>query len=167
MATQSGIEEPAVRVRPARRGDALAISRLAGGLARHVEDPDPALTPDRVVALGFGPRRLTRYLVATRAGTVVGMAAFGSHVDLHMNLPTLYLSDLAVDPGARGVGVGRLLMAALARQALSHGALLRWEVWRGNTTAMAFYKTLGATCLDGEATTMGLEGAALVAMAQP
>ena len=58
-------------------------------------------------------------------------------------------------------------MAAVAREALSHGAVLRWEVWRGNATAMAFYEALGATCLGGDTVTMGLEGAALVAMAQP
>ena len=151
---QSKIDKSDVRVRPARRGDAAAIARLAADLARHVEDPDPELTPGRVIALGFGRDRLTRYLVATRAGCVVGMAAYGSHVDVHMNLATLYLSDLAVDPALRGAGVGRALMADLARRALGLGAVLRWEVWHGNATAMAFYDGIGATRLPEETDAM-------------
>lgn len=162
---QSPVNRGPVRVRKARKADAPAIARLAGILARHVEDPDPALTPDRVIALGFGAGRLTRYLVATRGGAVVGMAAFGSHVDLHMDLPTVYLSDLAVDPGARGLGVGRALLAATAREAVARGAVLRWELWQGNTSALAFYEACGALRLGEDVMTMGLDGPALEAMA--
>ena len=162
---QSPVNREPLKVRRARRADAPAIARLAGILARHVEDPDPGLTPERVVALGFGPGRLTHYLVATRAGAVVGMAAFGSHVDLHMDLPTIYLSDLAVDTAARGLGVGRVLLAATAREAVARGAVLRWELWRGNTSALAFYEACGALRLGEDVMTMGLDGPALEAMA--
>lgn len=155
-----------IRVRPARRTDATAIARLAGQLARHVEDEDPGLSPQRVIALGFGPRAMTRYLVATRGGAVVGMAAWGTHVDLHMNLPTVYLSDLAVDPAARGTGAGRALMTGMARIALERGAVLRWELWQGNTSARAFYEALGAATLGEDVATMGLDGPALEAMAK-
>ncbi len=155
-----------VRVRPARRTDAAAIARLAGELARHVEDPDPGLSPERVVALGFGPRAMARYLVATREGTVIGMAAWGTHVDLHMNLPTVYLSDLAVDGAARGSGAGRALLAAMARIALERGAVLRWELWQGNTSALAFYQACGAIGLGEDVAAMGLDGDALEDMAK-
>jgi len=162
---QFSVNNPQIRVRAARRVDAQAIARLAGVLARHVEDPDPDLAPERVITLGFGPRRLARYLVASRAGAVVGMAAFGTLVDLHMNTPVVYLSDLAVDPAARGLGVGRVLLAATAREALARGAVLRWGLWQGNTSALAFYKACGAVRLEEDVATMGLDGAALEAMA--
>jgi ribosomal protein S18 acetylase RimI-like enzyme len=163
--TQFKMVKRSIRVRPARRADAPAIARLAGELARHVEDPDPRLTPERVIALGFGSCAMTRYLVATVDGAVAGMAAFGTHVDLHMNLPTVYLSDLAVDPAAQGTGAGRALMAALARLALARGAVLRWGIWQENAQALAFYQACGAVRLDEDVFAMGLEGAALEAMA--
>ena len=165
QAVQLTMVKRAIRVRPARRADAPAIARLAAELARHVEDPDPRLTSERVVALGFGPRAMTRYLVATQGGAVVGMAAFGTHVDLHMDLPTVYLSDLSVDPAARGTGAGRALMAAVAQIALERGAVLRWGIWQANAQALAFYEACGAARLDEDVFTMGLDGAALEAMA--
>ncbi len=109
---------------------------------------------------------MTRYLVATRAGSVIGMAAWGTHVDIHMNLPTIYLSDLAVDPQARGSGAGRALMVAMARIALERGAVLRWGLWQGNASARAFYEALGAAVLDQDVDAMGLDGEALKALAR-
>ena len=160
-AKQAKVANVPVRVRPARRSDAPDIARLGAALARHVADPDPGLTPERVIALGFGPRRLARYLVATQDGAVRGVAVLGCWVDLHMNRPTLYLSDLVVDEGARGAGVGRTLLAASAREALRLHAVLRWEVWGGNESALAFYDAVGARPLEEGVVTMALEGEGL------
>ncbi len=153
-------------VRAARHADAPAIADLGAMLARHVEDPDPGLTPERVIAEGFGPRRRCRYLVAVVAGEVIGVAVLGQWFDLHMARPVLYLSDCVVTPVARGLGAGRALMAAAARAALDEGcAMLRWEVWDGNATARAFYARLGARELDESVVTMAVEGEALSRLA--
>lgn len=155
MAQSSG----GVRVRLARRADAPAIARLGAALARHVEDPDPGLTADQVVAQGFGPRRRCRYLVATLAGKVVGVAVLGQWFDLHMARPVLYLSDCVVEPETRGHGVGHALMAAAAATAVDEGsAMLRWEVWTGNASALAFYDGLGGRKVEEGVVTMAIEG---------
>lgn len=148
------------RVRPARRADAPAIARLCTELARFVGDPDPGLAAGRVVALGFGPGRVARYLVATLDGRVVGVAVLGQWVDLHMNRPVLYLSDMAVQPDCRGRGVGRALFEAAAAMARRSGSVLRWEVWTQNVSALAFYEAAGGRRLDEDVVVMALEGAA-------
>jgi GNAT superfamily N-acetyltransferase len=74
--------------------------------------------------------------------------------------PYLYLEDLVVAQAARGRGVGEALVAALAREAVSRGALrLEWAVLDWNEDALRFYRRLGASpqtewhrySLDGEA----------------
>jgi len=156
------LDSAGLRVRPARRADAPAIARLGAELARFVGDTDPGLTAERVVALGFGPRRRTRFLVATLGRRVVGAAALGQWVDIHMNRPVLYLSDMVVEPACRGHGVGRALFAAAADMARREGcAMLRWEVWTQNAAALAFYEAAGGRRLDEDVVVMALDGTAL------
>jgi ribosomal protein S18 acetylase RimI-like enzyme len=55
-----------------------------------------------------------------------------------------YLADLYVDMRARRCGIGRALMAGVARITREHGGQwLRWNVLRSNPSARAFYRTLG------------------------
>jgi GNAT superfamily N-acetyltransferase len=60
-------------------------------------------------------------------------------------LPSLYLEDIFVRPAARGLGIGRQLLAFLAQRARQHGCgRMEWSVVNWNEPAMAFYKKLGA-----------------------
>ncbi|HEX6031257.1 MAG TPA: GNAT family N-acetyltransferase, partial [Tepidiformaceae bacterium] len=57
----------------------------------------------------------------------------------------LVVVDLYVDEEARGRGLGRALMAGLAREALRLGARsLTGGVLDSNAKALAFYRSLGA-----------------------
>ena len=61
----------------------------------------------------------------------------------------LYLEDLFVRPRFRGVGLGRLLMAFLARLALERGCgRFEWSVLDWNSAAIRFYRDLGAAGMD-------------------
>jgi len=54
-----------------------------------------------------------------------------------------------VRPEARGQGVGRALMRALAREARRRGCgRMEWLVLAWNRPAISFYEGLGATRLD-------------------
>lgn len=59
-------------------------------------------------------------------------------------LDTLYIDDLCVDGGSRGLGIGRALFrkaAEWAREKACHNLTL--HVWEANPGARAFYEALG------------------------
>ena len=57
----------------------------------------------------------------------------------------LGLEDLVVSRGARGTGIGRALMAALAREAVRRKAIrMEWDVLDWNADALRFYRRIGS-----------------------
>jgi ribosomal protein S18 acetylase RimI-like enzyme len=57
----------------------------------------------------------------------------------------VYLEDLFVRPSARGKGLGKALFLEVARISTSRGCTrMDWAVLNWNTTAIDFYKSLGA-----------------------
>lgn len=73
----------------------------------------------------------------------------------------IYLEDLYVQPAHRGSGLGRALLAALARECVDRGyARLEWSVLDWNAPSIGFYRSLGAVGMD-EWTTFRLTDEAL------
>ena len=61
----------------------------------------------------------------------------------------IFLEDLFVREPFRGRGIGRTLLAAIARIARQEGSYaIRWEVLDWNQSAIQFYKSLGAEFVD-------------------
>jgi len=61
----------------------------------------------------------------------------------------LYLEDLYVQAHLRGKGIGRRMMAHIARLALERGCpYLEWSVLDRNQSALDFYRKLGARRVD-------------------
>jgi GNAT superfamily N-acetyltransferase len=59
--------------------------------------------------------------------------------------PKIYLADLYVKPSERGRGLGKALLAHLARRALEEGAAqVEWEVLDWNKPSIDFYEQIGA-----------------------
>jgi len=103
-----------------------------------------ATEADLAVAL-FGPRPVAEVVFACVAAEPVGFALFFHNFSTLRGKPGLYLEDLFVRPQARGLGIGRLLLAWLARTAVERGcARLDWAVLDWNAPAIAFYRKLGA-----------------------
>ncbi len=134
-----------------------AVLTLSNQLARHIEAPEPPLTPAQFVARYVGPEAPMRLRLAVIGERVVGLIAWTVTHELYSGDSRLYISDLIVDGTARGHGVGGALMAEVTAWARQRGiAKLGWEVWHRNTTAMAFYEGLGAL-RDREALSYVLE----------
>ncbi|MGH6946111.1 MAG: GNAT family N-acetyltransferase [Kiloniellales bacterium] len=111
-----------------------------------------------------GDKPLFEVLVAEVAGGVAGYASFQPFYDSDLAEMGVWLIDLNVDPAARSGGLGRLLMAELARLVQARGGRsLTWGVLNGNCGAIKFYQELGA--LDAEARILELKGDALAAVA--
>ena len=79
--------------------------------------------------------------------------------------PGLYLEDLYVKPPARGLGIGKRLLASLARIAVERGCgRLEWAVLNWNKPSMEFYERLGGKAM-AEWTVYRLTGRELAAVA--
>jgi GNAT superfamily N-acetyltransferase len=113
----------------------------------------------------FGPRPYAEVVFGCLDGTPVGFALFFHNFSTFLGRPGIYLEDLFVRPEARGHGIGKQLLAWLARTALERGcARLDWAVLDWNEPAIGFYRSLGAVAQD-EWTTFRLTGAALQRLA--
>jgi len=132
-------------VRRARVEDGPRIVGLDRELARFekLRPPDDEEAA-RLLSWIFESKRLEA-LVAEVDGRVEGMALFYEGLGTFRAKPFLYLEDLVVSEAARSRGVGEALMAALAREAVTRGALrIEWAVLDWNGRAITFYDRLGA-----------------------
>ena len=134
-----------VRIRRARRADAARIAAMANALNRYHAMDDTVFTEEAVIRDGFGPRAAFHCLLAEVDRTVVGYAMYHECYNSDVAARGLWLVDLYVEEHARAHGLGRKLMAELARIAQERGAVsLWWGVNTENTSARAMYQALGA-----------------------
>jgi GNAT superfamily N-acetyltransferase len=152
-----------VRIRRARPGDAATIARLANALNRH-ERLAQNFTPAIVRRDAFGPRRYFTPLLAEVEGRPVGYASWVVGYNTDIAAPELFMHDLFVEARWRSRGIGRLLVAAVAREAARRRlTCLEWGVRGDNARARRFYTRLGARI--GNMRTAALSGRALRALA--
>jgi GNAT superfamily N-acetyltransferase len=149
-------------VRPAAEHEVPEVLRFIRELAVYERlEHEVVATEAALRAALFGPRPYAEVAFACLDGTPVGFALFFHNFSTFVGKPGIYLEDLFVRPEARGRGVGRSLLAWLARTALERGCgRLEWAVLDWNEPAIGFYRSLGATSQD-EWTTMRVSGAAL------
>jgi GNAT superfamily N-acetyltransferase len=87
-------------------------------------------------------------LIAEEDGAVAGFALFFHNFSTWLARPGIYLEDLFVRPEHRRKGHGRALLRELARIAVERGCgRMEWAVLNWNTSAIQFYRSLGATPL--------------------
>lgn len=139
-----------VVIRPLTHADIEAFLGLVDALADYERLPRPDPEARRRLAadaLGNPPRFYV--LLAELNGRPVGYAAYFETYSTFLARPTLYLEDIFVLEDARGRGVGRALMQALAREATRRGCgRMEWLVLAWNHPAIGFYERLGASRLD-------------------
>jgi GNAT superfamily N-acetyltransferase len=156
-----------VTIRPAAADEMPLVLNFIRELAvyERLEHEVAATTADLATAL-FGPRPYAEVVFACLEGTPVGFALFFHNFSTFIGKPGIYLEDLFVRPHARGRGIGRQLLAWLARTALERGcARLEWAVLDWNAPSIAFYRSVGAVP-QHEWTTMRVSGAALEQLAR-
>ncbi|HST46628.1 MAG TPA: GNAT family N-acetyltransferase [Jatrophihabitans sp.] len=156
----------ATGIRRVREADVAAVVGLVYELAEYERlSAECRLTPDQLHQALFGPAPALFGHVAEVAGTVAGYALWFLNYSTWKGSHGIYLLDLYVQPGHRGSGLGRGLLAALAEESCRRGLTgVEWEVLDWNTPAIGFYRALGAEPDEGW-TTYRLTGHALSALA--
>jgi GNAT superfamily N-acetyltransferase len=156
-----------ITIRPAAADEMPLVLEFIRELAMYerLEHEVSATTADLATAL-FGPRPYAEVVFACLEGAPVGFALFFHNFSTFIGKPGIYLEDLYVRPQARGRGIGRRLLAWLARTTLERGcARLDWVVLDWNAPSIAFYRSVGAVAQD-QWTTMRVSGAALERLAR-
>ena len=114
----------------------------------------------------FGTPSRAEALLAEIDGKAVGFAVWFYNFSTFQGRHGLFLDDIFVDPAHRGAGIGRAIFRFLAERAIAQGcARMDWDVLNWNSTAIRFYRSLGAHPLDGW-TRQRLTGRALEALAR-
>ena len=151
-----------VTIRPAEPADVPVLVRFVHELAAYEREPDACLLTDGALheAL-FGDTPAVFATVALHDDVIAGAAIWYLTYSTWTGVHGIHLEDLVVDPGHRGRGLGRELLAALAAECVDHGwARLEWSVLDWNTPAIDFYRSLGAEPMS-EWTVHRLTGEAL------
>ena len=157
---------PLLSIRPATIDDVPLIRALIGELAEYERLADAAVaTDDDLRRQLFGAAPAAEVLIGEVDGEPAGFALFFHNFSTFLGKRGLYLEDLFVRPAARGAGLGKHLMAALARIAVQRDCgRFEWSVLDWNAPAIGFYRRIGAVGMD-EWTVQRLEGEALHALA--
>ena len=152
---------PEIAIRPARPDDTATVVTLVRELAVYEREPlsSVKLGEADILRDGFGAERRFELLLATLDGVVEGFALFFPNYSTWEGRAGLYIEDLFVRERARGHGLGRLLMAAIAKLAVERGyrrldlSVLEWNPARRfneklamrELTAWRLYRMYGAT----------------------
>jgi GNAT superfamily N-acetyltransferase len=153
-------------IRPARPADVPAICQLIRDLASYEKSlPEVTGTEDDLRQALFAEQPAVFAHVAEQGGEIAGFALWFLNFSTWTGRHGIYLEDLYVRPDMRRSGLGRALLAELARICVQRGyARLEWWVLDWNQPAREFYAALGAAEM-GEWTVHRLTGPALRALA--
>ena len=154
-------------IRPANRDDVPLILSFIRELAAYEKlAHEVVATEARIAATLFGDTASAEVVIAEAHGQAAGFALFFANYSTFLGRPGIYLEDLFVRPEFRALGIGRALLAHLARLAVNRGCgRLEWAVLDWNAPAIGFYEKLGAIPRS-EWTTYQLTGEALARLAE-
>lgn len=135
-----------VAIRLARLDDADLVAALVSELAAQQGDSIEHISAEKFRRDAFKPTPEFEVLIAERGSVVVGYALFHLSYEPSYAARGVYLCDLYVRPQARRAGIGRALAAAVAARTKELDRTYVWWVAKDwNETALAFYRSLGAT----------------------
>ncbi|MGE0722865.1 MAG: N-acetyltransferase family protein [Alphaproteobacteria bacterium] len=145
--------------------DRAAVASLLADMLAHYRQDAPAERLEAATArLTAGAAGGPFALIALVDGAPCGIAIFSETFPARALTPALFLRDVYVGAAARGHGVGRALMAALARFAKEGGyTRIEWLTGRENAPAQRLYGSIGAPV--AESVYYRVEGAAIERMA--
>jgi GNAT superfamily N-acetyltransferase len=154
-------------IRRARPGEAGLVLSLVRELAEYEKLLHKVEATEAMIAVALfagNPRLFCD--IAEWNGEPAGLAVWFINFSTFSGRSGIYLEDLFVRPGQRGKGIGKALLAHLAKQCVANGwSRLQWSVLNWNTPSIEFYKSLGAVLMD-EWTVCRIGGPALTALAQ-
>jgi len=138
-----------LHIRPATIHDAALLRTMIRELAEFERELDKVTIREEDLARdGFGTNPRFRALIAQWNDNPAGYAIFWGYYSTWSG-PGIFLEDLFVREAFRGKGIGKSLMAAVARVAVEEQCYgMHWEVLDWNQKAIDLYTALGAEFRD-------------------
>jgi ribosomal protein S18 acetylase RimI-like enzyme len=139
----------AVLFRDARPEDAEALTALIKALAVYDGNgADVHFSSDQLRAALSGPAPRLLAILALDGAKAIGFVTYTIDYAIWVASDVLRIDDLFFSADYRGRGLGKRLMAEIARRAIAGNMVARWEVMPQNLKAQAFYRSLGAELRD-------------------
>lgn len=130
--------------------DAALILRFVRALAEYEKLSDEVVATGELLREWIFEKGKAEVLFAVADGEEVGFALFFHNFSTFLGRAGIYLEDLFVLPEQRGHGYGKALLKHLAAIAVERGCgRLEWSCLDWNTPSIAFYKSMGASPMDG------------------
>lgn len=163
--TRSPSVDDRYRLRVATPADVPAILACIRGLAEYERLAHQCVATEALLhETLFGSDPTAEVVLATIGEETAGFALWFRSYSTFLARPGIYLEDLFVFPAHRGHGLGRRLLAHLARTAVERGyGRVEWAVLDWNADAIRFYESLGAVPM-GDWTTYRLTGDSLATL---
>ena len=140
-----------IGIRPATEADVPLILSFIKELAEYERlAHEVSATEDLLRESLFGESPGAEVVIGEHDGEPAGFALFFHSFSTFLGRPGIYLEDLYVKPGFRGRGIGRAILAYLARLAKERDCgRLEWSVLDWNDPAINLYRSVGAVPMDG------------------
>jgi GNAT superfamily N-acetyltransferase len=153
------------RIERATERDLAIILRLIQDLAEYEQLGHAVVATEASLRESLFEKRAAEVLIGYAGDEPAGFALFFQTFSTFLGVPGMYLEDLFVASPWRRHGLGRALLAQLAKIAVERGyGRVEWSVLDWNELAIGFYKALGARPMD-EWTVFRLTGPSLVRLA--
>jgi ribosomal protein S18 acetylase RimI-like enzyme len=139
------VTTPSIIVRRAAAADQATLARLLSDMQAHYGSPDPPGGASEMARLlTRDGEHLPFTLLAERDGVVLGLATLTPVLFGGAYQWELFLKDLYVVEQARGLGIGRALLVAMARIAVEQDyCRIDWTTDVTNEGAQRLYDRLG------------------------
>ena len=139
-----------LKIRPAERADLDLVFSFIRELAEYERLLDRVdATPDDIARALFAPHPRAFCDLAHSDSAPAGFALWFYNYSTFRGRHGIYLEDLFVRPALRGKGIGKALLANLAKRALAENCpRVEWSVLNWNEPSINFYKSLGAVAID-------------------
>ncbi len=154
-------------LREATKSDVPLILSFIRELAEYEKlDSEVVATENGLRRSLFGDHKVAEVLLGFYQNKPVSFALFFHNFSTFLGQAGIYMEDLYVKPEMRGQGIGKVMLAYLARLALERNCgRFEWWVLDWNKPALKFYSSMGAVPMD-EWTVHRLAGVALEELAE-
>ena len=163
-------DNPGRKLKPefrfASRGDAPLVLEFIKNLAKYEKMLAEVTATPKLLEYWLFESKAAEVLFAVVDGKEAGFALYFANFSTFLGKAGLYLEDVYVAPEQRGCGIGKAILAELARIAVNRGyGRMEWACLDWNEPSIDFYRSLGAVPMH-EWTTYRLTGNALARLSE-